>query len=101
MHAWKVVPLEHGQTRRPGTLRRAVQEVEQVAERAHVQIMPAQMLPAPHPLVYAAAAGARRPPGATIRNQPMAHLVSEILSASLADLMGEARSLRRGRLVTY
>ena len=31
----------------------------------------------------------------------MAHLVSEILSASLADLMAEARSLRRGRLVTY
>ena len=31
----------------------------------------------------------------------MAHLVSEILSASLADLMAEARSLRTGRLVTY
>ena len=31
----------------------------------------------------------------------MAHLVSEILTASLADLMAEARSLRRGRLVTY
>src|SRR6476646_8496764 len=32
---------------------------------------------------------------------PMAHLVSEILSASLTDLMAEARSLRHGRLVTY
>src|SRR6476620_4924284 len=31
----------------------------------------------------------------------MAHLVSEILSAPLADLMAEARELRRGRLVTY
>ena len=31
----------------------------------------------------------------------MAHLVSEILNASLADLMAEARSLRHGRLVTY
>ena len=31
----------------------------------------------------------------------MAHLVSEILTASLDDLMAEARALRRGRLVTY
>ena len=31
----------------------------------------------------------------------MAHLVSEILDASLTDLMAEARALRRGRLVTY
>ncbi len=31
----------------------------------------------------------------------MAHRVSEILSASPSDLMSEARSLRRGRLVTY
>ena len=31
----------------------------------------------------------------------MTHLVSEILTTSLADLMAEARSLRRGRLVTY
>jgi FO synthase len=31
----------------------------------------------------------------------MAHLVSEILAAPLDDLMVEARSLRRGRLVTY
>jgi len=31
----------------------------------------------------------------------MAHLVSEILAAPLDDLMAEARSLRRGRLVTY
>ena len=31
----------------------------------------------------------------------MASLVSEILSASLPDLMAEARELRRGRLVTY
>ena len=31
----------------------------------------------------------------------MAYLVSEILTASLADLMAEARSLRRGPLVTY
>jgi len=31
----------------------------------------------------------------------MAHLVSEILTTPLADLMAEARLLRRGRLVTY
>src|SRR6476661_7545005 len=31
----------------------------------------------------------------------MASLVSEILSASLPDLMAEARALRRGPLVTY
>jgi FO synthase len=31
----------------------------------------------------------------------MAHLVSELLTTPLADLMAEARSLRRGRLVTY
>ena len=31
----------------------------------------------------------------------MTHLVSEILAAPLDDLMAEARSLRRGRLVTY
>jgi FO synthase len=31
----------------------------------------------------------------------MAHLVSEILTTPLDDLMAEARSLRRGRLVTY
>jgi FO synthase len=31
----------------------------------------------------------------------MAHLVSEILSASLADLMAEARSVRTAHLVTY
>jgi FO synthase len=31
----------------------------------------------------------------------MAQLLSEILDASLPDLMAEARSLRRGRLVTY
>jgi len=31
----------------------------------------------------------------------MAHLVSEILTTSLDDLMAEARSLRRGPLVTY
>ena len=34
-------------------------------------------------------------------NPPMAHLVSELLTTPLADLMAEARSLRRGRLVTY
>ena len=38
--------------------------------------------------------GARRPPGDN--TSPMAHLVSEILDASLADLMAEARALRRG-----
>ena len=31
----------------------------------------------------------------------MTHLVSEILDASLDDLMAEARALRRGPLVTY
>ena len=32
---------------------------------------------------------------------PMAHLVSELLDASLDDLMAEARRLRRGTVVTY
>src|SRR5258707_6928591 len=35
------------------------------------------------------------------KRSPMAHLVSEILNASLTDLMAEARSVRRGGLVTY
>ena len=39
--------------------------------------------------------GARRPPGEPL-HAPMPHLVSEILSASLDDLMAEARRLRRG-----
>ena len=43
--------------------------------------------------------GARRPPGDN--PSPMASLVSEILAASLPDLMAEARALRRGPLVTY
>ena len=49
---------------------------------------------------YALRSGARRPPGDN--STPMADLVSELLAASLDDLMAEARrAARRARLVTY
>jgi FO synthase len=51
------------------------------------------------PGMLAAPARGDRP--ATTRSAPMAHLVSEILTTPLDDLMAEARSLRQGRLVTY
>ena len=54
---------------------------------------------ADHAVPYALRSGARRPPGDNFT--PMANLVSELLDASLNDLMAEARRLRAGTVVTY